>query len=128
MKRMCGIERFGGGKAVATTRVMSAADVATVRVWSANGAVLCQPGATPRVHARQTSQGPTARSIGGFDAAWVGVRGEWAGPLALDMFLGRLPGPMAQAGMAARRWRWGGRLIRGIEQTIACNVAEILEA
>ena len=107
MKRMCGIKQ----------------------ITSANGAVSSQPGATPQVHGHQTEQGPTARSItGGFGLPHdVAPRG-WDGLSALGFVFASVPGALPQAGMGAHLWCWGGRVARGLGQTIAANVAEILEA
>ena len=118
MKRMCGIKQ-----------ITSANDVSPARVQSATGAVSSQPGATPQVYVQPFQQGPTARPItGGFglprDVAPLG----WGGPSALGFVWAFFPGALPHAGMASHLWCWGTSQARGLEQTIAGNVAEILEA
>ena len=102
-------------------------DFLTVR--SANGAASSQPGATPQVHVHQMEQGPTARPItGGFGLPRdVAPRG-WDGLSALGFVFPSVPGALPQAGMASHLWCWGKGAARDLEQTVAGNVAEILEA
>ncbi len=96
---------------------------------SANGAVLYLPGATPQVGVHPFHQGPTARPIGGgFNSSHgIAPRG-WDGLSALGFALASVPGALPQAGMGAHLWCWGTSPARPLEQTIAGNVAEILEA
>ena len=116
-----------GGNSGGVTTMHIPSPIASAPFRSANGAASYQPGATPQAHVHPFQQGPTARPIGGgFNSAVVDGREAWNGPLALGFVLTACPGPLAQAGMAAHLWCWG--TARDLEQTIAGNVAEILEA
>jgi hypothetical protein len=96
-------------------------------VRSANGAFSYQPGATPQVCVHPLHQGPTARPI---------PARFWSGTNRLASGMGRafsprfvlpsFPGALPQAGMATHLWC--SRTARDLEQPIAGNVAEILEA
>ena len=96
---------------------------------SANGAASYQPGATPQVCVHPLHQGPTARPI----PATMRIGTNRLAPGMERAFSPRfvfssVPGALPQAGMAAHLWCWETRQARDLEQTIAGNVAEILEA
>ena len=98
-------------------------------VRSANGAVSSQPGATPQVHVHPFHQGPTARPIAERFGLRLGVASQkWDGLSALCFVVPFVPGALPQAGMGAHLWCWGTSQARDLEQTIAGNGAEILEA
>ena len=98
-------------------------------VLSANGAVSYQPGATPQVYVHPFHQGPTARPIAERFGLMLGVASQkWDGLSALCFVVPFVPGALPQAGMGAHLWCWGTSQARDLEQTIARNVAEILEA
>ena len=124
---MCGIDQRMSANGVVIGRTASANGDVTVRAGSANGAVSSQPGATPQVHVPAFHQGPTARPIPGTNRSGTNrsARGmERAFSPRFVLPCG--PGPLAQAGMVAHRWCSGTAC--DLEQTIAGNVAEILEA
>ena len=126
---MCGIEQCMSANGVVIGRTASVNGDVNVRAGSANGAVSSQPGATPQVHVHTFHQGPTARPIPatmrcGRNRLASGMGRAFSPRFVLSSFPGALP----QAGMAAHRWCWGTRTARDLEQTIAGNVAEILEA
>jgi len=96
---------------------------------SANGAASYQPGATPQVCVHPFQQGPTARLI----PATMRIGKNRSAPGMERAFSPRfvfssVPRALPQAGMAAHLWCWETRQARDLEQTIAGNVAELLEA
>ncbi len=123
---MCGIEQRMSANGVAIGRTASANGDVTVRTGSANGAV-SSLGATPQVCVHQIAPGPTTRSIPATMRSSANRLAAGMGRAFSPSFvLSSVPGALPQAGMGAHLWC--SRPARDLEQTIAGNVAEILEA
>ena len=117
-----------GGNSGGVTTMHIPSPIASVPFRSANGAASYQPWATPQGCVHSFHQGPTARPIPATIPPGTNRLAVAMGRAFSPRFgLPSVPGALRQAGMAAHLWCWGTRQARDLEQTIAGNVAEILE-